>query len=175
MDQNFKYKKIIILGGSGSGKSTLANRIGLFTGYPVYHLDQLFLDSNWKLKDKEERINICKKEFLSKEFGVVDGNYHSTVIPRIEWSDLIIFLNVPTYIKLYRIFKRLIESIFGINTRKGVLGEAKANITWKHIKWVYNWNSSHVDKYLDLFKSIKDKKVLIIKEPMKLNLEELFK
>ena len=175
MDQNFKYKRIIILGGSGSGKSTLANRIGLFTGYPVYHLDKLFLDSKWQLKEKEERLNICRKEFLSKDVGVVDGNYSSLLSPRIEWSDLIIFINIPTYIKLYRIFKRLIESIFGINTRQGVLGEAKANINWKHIKWVYNWNRSHVDKYLNIFSSIKDKKVLIIKKPMKLDLEELFK
>jgi len=175
MEKNFKYKRIIILGGSGSGKSTLACRIGLFTGYPVYHLDKLFLDSNWKQKEKEEKVNICKNEFLSKDVGVVDGNYSSMLSPRIEWSDLIIFLNVPTYIKLYRIFQRLIESIFEINTRQGVLDEANANINWKHIKWVSNWNRSHVDKYLNIFSSIKEKKVLIIKEPMKLDLEELFK
>ncbi len=86
-----KYKRIIILGGSGSGKSTLVNRIGTCTNYPIYHLDNLLLNSDWSLKEKSEWLNICKKEFLYENTGVVDGNYSSVINERIDWADLIIF------------------------------------------------------------------------------------
>lgn len=101
-----KYKRIIILGGSGSGKSTLTNRISRYTGYPMYHLDNLLLNDKWTQKDKGEWLNICKKEFLSKGIGIVDGNYSSILPERIAWADLIIFINIPTYRHLFNIFKR---------------------------------------------------------------------
>ena len=61
MEKEFKYKRIIVLGGSGSGKSSLANRIGLYTGYHTYHLDNILLNSDWSMKDKSEWLGICKK------------------------------------------------------------------------------------------------------------------
>ncbi len=166
-----KYKKIIILGGSGSGKSTLANRISIYFNCPVYHLDNLFLNPDWNPKDKDKWEEVSK-EFLLKDTAVVEGNYTSALQVRINWADLIIYINTPTYIKLYRIFKRYFKIKLGLYKRLGRPEESKNVITWSFFIWVLNWDKTHRKVMLDLLKSVKDKKVLIISNPRELNIKD---
>jgi adenylate kinase family enzyme len=173
MLNNFKYKRIIILGGSGSGKSTLANRIGVYTGYPIYHLDNILLNSDWSQKEKIEWLNICKKEFLLKEIGVVDGNYSSVLPDRIEWADLIIFINVPTRRHLFNIFKRSLMVNLGLEKRHGMEEGRKDTVDLKFFKWVLNWNRTHKKEMLNLMKLIDNKKVIITNKPRKLDIQKL--
>ena len=168
-----KYKRIIILGGSGSGKSTLANRISLYIGYPIYHLDNLLLNSDWSQKEKSELLNICKKEFLSKDTGVVDGNYSLVLNERIDWADLIIFINVPTLRHLFNIFKRSIMVNLRLEKRHGMEKGRKNTIDLKFFKWVLNWNRSHKKEMFNLLESIKDKKIIVTDSPRKLDVEKL--
>lgn len=168
-----KYKRIIVLGGSGSGKSTLANRISIYTGYPLYHLDNLLLNSDWSQKEKSEWLNICKKEFLSKEIGVIDGNYSSVIKDRIEWADLIIFIDVPTPRHLFNIFKRSLMVNLGLEKRHGMEKGRKDTINLQFFKWVLNWNKIHKKEMFSLLESIKDKKVVITNSPRKLDIEKL--
>jgi len=175
MEKEFKYKRIIVLGGSGSGKSTLTNRIGLYTGYPMYHLDNLLLNSDWSQKEKSEWLNICKKEFLGEDIGIVDGNYSLVLNERIDWADLIIFIDVSTYRHLSNILKRMIGIKLGLEKRHGVSGDRKDKLDSKFFKWIINWNKGHKKKMFDILESIKDKKVVITKEPRKLDLEKLLK
>ena len=166
------YKRIIILGGIGSGKSTLANRIGLFTGYPVYHLDILTFDENRQRKSIED-CNIAFSRFLSKDTGVVDGNFISLLSSRIDWSDIIIFIDIPNYLQLYNFLGRNIKYFFKIDKGHGRPEGTKQNFI-KELIFCIGWNKKNRVKILDLLKSVKDKKVLIIKEPRKLDLKKLF-
>jgi adenylate kinase family enzyme len=173
MRKELKYKRIIVLGGSGSGKSSLATRIGEYTQYPIYHLDSLLLNSDWSMKDKSEWLGICEKKFLREDFGVVDGNYGSVLEKRIDWADLIIFINVPTYRHLFNIFKRSFMVNLGLEKRHGMEEGRKDTIDLKFFKWVLNWNRSHKKKMFAILESIKDKKVVITNEPRKLNIIKL--
>ncbi|MFA6251457.1 MAG: hypothetical protein WC603_02420 [Candidatus Paceibacterota bacterium] len=170
-----KYKRIIVLGGSGSGKSTLANRISIYTGYPIYHLDNLLLNSDWSMKEKSEWLNICKNEFLSKEIGVVDGNYSSVLEARIKWSDLIIFVDMPTRLHLFNVLKRAIRVSLKLEKRHGTSSDKKETVDYKFLKWILNWNRSHRKKMFAILESIKDKRVVITNSPRKLNIEKLLK
>jgi len=167
------YKRIIILGGSGSGKSTLANRISLYTGYPIYHLDNILLNSDWSQKEKSEWLNICRKKFLSKDTGVVDGNYSSVLNERIDWADLIIFINVSTRRQLFSIFKRSLMVNLGLEKRHGMEKGRKDTVDFKFFKWVLNWNRSHKKKMFSILESIKDKEVIVTNSPRNLNIEKL--
>lgn len=172
---NFKYKRIIILGGSGSGKSTLSERISHFTGYPLYHLDAMLHDSNWNKIDKEKWPEICKEKILTNDIAVVDGNYTSFLEDRVNWADLIIFIKLSTFTLLYRNIKRFIKIELGLEKRKGTLEEHKNIFTRRHFLWVLNWNRNSRKKVFLILDSIKNKKFLIIKEPRKLDLEKLLK
>ncbi len=170
-----KYKRIIILGGSGSGKSTLANRISLYTGYSIYHLDNILLNSDWSQKEKSEWLNICKEEFLSEDTGVVDGNYSSVLNERIDWADLIIFINVPSYRHLLNIIKRTIRVNLKLEKRYGTSVDRKEKLDLKFLKWILNWNKGHKKKMFDILESIKDKEVFITDNPKKLDINKLLK
>lgn len=169
---NFKYKRILILGGPGSGKSTLAERMHEYTLYPVYHIDAMLHDSNWKVKPKEEWDNYFKV-FLNEEKAIVDGNYSSVMESRIEWSDLIIFIKLGTPKRMLRILNRYLKKKLSFDDHLGVPIGAKEKLGFDFISWSLRWNLCHRKQMKELLNSIKDKKVLIIKEPKKLDLEEL--
>lgn len=168
-----KYKKIIVLGGSGAGKSTLANRIGLYTKYPVYHLDNLLLNDDWSRKEKGEWLDICKSEFLSKDAGVVDGQYSHVLEERITWADLIIYIDVPAYIQLSNVVKRLIRVNMGIEKRHGTSKDKKEKFNIEFYRWILFWNKGHRKEMLVKLESITNKKVLITNCQRKLNIEKL--
>lgn len=172
MLKDFKYKRIIILGGSGSGKSTLAKRISLYTEYPVFHLDEILLNSDWNAKDKDKREELSQ-QFLSKDEGIVEGNYLSCLPNRIKWSDLIIFIKVSNKVTLYRILRRAIRCNCGLEENYGVPKGSHTGISISFIFWALKYNNSLRDKILSILKPIKDKKTLIIKNPKKLDIKKL--
>ena len=169
-----KFKKIIILGGSGSGKSTLASKISLYTGYPIYHLDSFLHDSNWLKKDKDKWEEIQGK-LLVEEVGIIDGNYTSILPNRIKWADLIIFIDMPVCVLLYRNFLRFIKIELGLENKIGTPNEARNIIRFSHLLWVLNWSKNSKKKVFSMIESIKDKKVIITNNPKELDMDKLLK
>lgn len=172
MEQNFRYKKIVILGGPGSGKSTLANRMGLFTKYPIYHLDDILLDLNWEKKDEnnwENRIN----QILSLDCGIIEGHYPKNLNKRVEWADLIIFIDVSNFIHILRFTKRYFKIRLKVENSCGWPQKAKEKFSLRIMGWVCFWNKKYRGEIVSILKLFKDKKIVIIKEPRKLDLEEL--
>jgi adenylate kinase family enzyme len=167
------YKKVIIIGGGGAGKSTLADRIGTYTGYPVYHLDNLLLDSNWVMKDKSKWEEISQI-FLTKDSGIVDGNYSSSMPNRVKWAQVIIYIDISTHVQLWRIVSRYVKNKLGLDKRYGFPDGSKEKMDMKFILWTYHWNSNHREKLLSMLGLEKDKKVLIIKEARSLDIKSLF-
>jgi len=98
-------KRVMIIGSCGAGKSILAQKLQKKINLPLYHLDQLYWKENWTETPKEEWQLIAKK-LVDKEEWIIDGNYGSTMDLRLNRADTIIYLNVPTYIALYRVIKR---------------------------------------------------------------------
>lgn len=166
-----KYKRIIILGGSGSGKSTLANRISVYTGYPIYHLDKLTFNADRKRKSISECEEISK-QFLLNDNGIVDGNYLISLPERIKWTDFIIYIDIPAYLQLYRFIGRNIKYFFGIENGYGRPENTKQDFI-KELLLCIGWNINHRKKIFSLLESIKDKKVVITNRPRKLDIEKL--
>ena len=109
---NVKPVNVIhILGGSGSGTTTLAKEISERYGYIHLDTDDYF----WKktdppytdIRDVIERQNMLKKSIDAAEKCVISGSltgWGDMLIPRF---DLVIYLFVPTDIRI----KRLKENI----------------------------------------------------------------
>lgn len=167
------YKKIVILGGSGSGKSTLASKIGKYTGYPTYHLDALFLESDFSMKDKALWPEISNV-FLKQDVGVVEGNYSSNIPLRIKWADLIIFIDTPTWLQLFRIIRRFLYVKFGKENRVGTHSESKEKMKLNFLIWVLKWNRTRRNKTLKILEEqALNKKVVIINRLNNLDLKKL--
>lgn len=96
--------KIYVIGGSGNGKSFLGKKISEKTGISNFDLDDLHLNSSPKERDEE------LKKILNFDKWVIDGTYtENWIIPILEKSDFIVWLDMPAWLKLFRFFKRTLK------------------------------------------------------------------
>lgn len=99
-------RRIAIIGSPGAGKSTLARAIGARTGLPVIHLDQLHWEPGWT--EPEERVWQARvAQAAEGERWIIDGNYGGTMETRFARADLVLWLDFPTALCLWRIGKRI--------------------------------------------------------------------
>ena len=98
-------RKIAIIGCGGAGKSTLAHRLGDVLGLPVVHLDQHYWRPGWVEPDKAT-FHAQLAELLAADAWVLDGNYSGTLEVRAAAADVVVFLDFPRALCLYRVFAR---------------------------------------------------------------------
>ena len=99
-------QRIMIIGGPGSGKSTLARALGARLGLPVVHIDPMFWEPGWVQRDVgQTRAMIAAA--AAKKVWIFEGNSSANYAGRAARADLIVFLDLPRPLRLWRIAKRL--------------------------------------------------------------------
>jgi adenylate kinase family enzyme len=116
-------KRVNVIGTSGSGKTTLAHRIAVAIDAPVIPLDAVFHQPDWTpLPDDEFRQRVTAA--IAPDRWVVDGNY--SPVRGVVWgsADVIVWLDVPKLLAMWRVTHRTV--LRGI-TKRGL------------------WNGNHED------------------------------
>lgn len=127
--------KIQLIGYSGAGKSTLAAKLGQHYKIPVCHLDTIQFLPNWQVRDPASFIRILG-DFLAKhDSWVIDGNYSNYLQDqRLQEADLILFMDFPLYLSLYRVIKRYLT--FRGKTRASMTVGCPERLDWEFLWWV---------------------------------------
>ena len=99
--------KIAIVGNSGSGKSTFTYELHRMLNIPLYYLDQHFWKPGWQRPDRSKFARI-HHELCDRDSWIIEGMAIRYFDYRAERADIIIFLDIPLWRCLYRIFKRAI-------------------------------------------------------------------
>ncbi|AZN40988.1 DNA topology modulation protein [Paenibacillus albus] len=128
--------RILIIGSPGSGKSTLAQQLGRTWLLPVIHLDTYFWKPNWVMTEDEEWDRIIAQLTMQEQW-IIDGNYSRTMDKRIERADLVILLDLPRWLCMYRIFKRRV--MFHKKTRPDMNEGCQEKIDWAFVKFVWSY------------------------------------
>ncbi|MEM1321240.1 MAG: hypothetical protein AAGG75_13375 [Bacteroidota bacterium] len=126
-------KRVLVIGCSGSGKSTFATELARRTGLELIHLDQHYWKPHWIEPSKAEWTSISH-QLTQKDHWVMDGNYGSTMDQRIERADTVIYLNMPTWLCLYRILKRWLQ--FRGRTRPSLPSDCPEKMDWTFFHYV---------------------------------------
>lgn len=156
--------KIAIIGNAGSGKSTLGVKLHKKLGLPLYHLDQHFWKPGWIEPDRAEWEEKHNKLCDTEGDWIIEGASTRFFAYRAQAADTIIFLDIPTYKCLYRVFKRAIK-----NWRREYFASAKGcperGPSWKFLSWVWNFHKSQkprIEVILDSAKT-EGKKVFVVR------------
>lgn len=120
--------RINVVGTAGSGKSTVGKRIAERLNVPYIQLDELFWKPNWAESTDEELFPKLEKA-LSADDWVLDGNYSRT--QPIKWKrvQMVVYLDLPFHIVLYRIIKRSLVRGF----KNEELWAGNKETVWKHL------------------------------------------
>ncbi len=120
--------RINVVGTSGSGKSTFSKRLAERLNVPYIRLDELHWKPDWTASTgKELFANLEKK--LTPDGWVLDGNYTRTIPVKWKRVQLVIYLDLPFALVLYRIIKRSLYR--GI--RREELWHGNRESVWRHL------------------------------------------
>jgi adenylate kinase family enzyme len=136
--------RIHIIGGPGSGKTTLARQLAAKHGFPHVELDTLFWDNadggyavRRDPKERDRRLAL----FVEGESWVVEGVYWGWCQPSFERADQIILLDMPTWIRQWRLGLRFIKRRMGLekSTKKETFKGC-----WETARWNARWNRDNL-------------------------------
>ena len=145
--------RINIVGTSGCGKSTVGKHIAERLNVPYIQLDELFWKPNWAESTDEELYPKLEKS-LSADEWVLDGNYNRTTSIKWKRVQMVVYIDLPFHIVLYRIIRRSL--LRGIRNEE--LWHGNKETLWKHlftrdsmILWTIKRFSMNRKRYTELF------------------------
>lgn len=156
--------RIMVIGSAGSGKSTLAQKLGEMFNLPVIHLDKYFWRPNWVPTPNNDWDKIVE-EITMEEQWIIDGNYSRTMDIRMKRADLIIYLDMPRRLCMYRIFKR--RAMYHKRSRPDMNEDCPEKLDLDFIKWVWNYRKRSRIQTLERLAQVKNQKKIIIVQTRK--------
>lgn len=155
-------KRILIIGSGGAGKSTLARQLAATTGLPVVHLDALYWRSGWAETPKSEWQAIVAEQVSQPEW-IMDGNFKGTLDLRLAACDTILFLDLPPWLCVWQILKRLLT--YWGQTRPDMAPGCDERISAEFLHWVCTYRRRQRPRIMATLAAAQDqgKQVLILR------------
>ncbi|WP_342599298.1 DNA topology modulation protein [Psychrobacillus sp. FSL H8-0483] len=160
--EQLKHKRILIIGSSGAGKSTLSTKLAEKWNLPLVHLDALFWNAGWVPTPKPEFLKKIKMT-LEEDEWIMDGNFDSTLELRAKYADLIIFLDFPKVLCMYRILKR--AWVHRGKTRPDMAPGCNEKIDMEFVKWVWRFPKDVRPGTLKILRETKQVDICILQNP----------
>ncbi len=101
--------RILVIGSPGAGKSTFARALAARTGLPLVHLDREYWQPGWVEPDKAA-WRAAVAAMVAAPRWIIDGCYTGTLPLRLTAAELVIFLDLPPWLCVGRIVRRVIAS-----------------------------------------------------------------
>jgi adenylate kinase family enzyme len=130
-------RRIMVMGPPGGGKSTLARQLAACHGVPVFHLDQAYHLPGW-VPAPRETFRAEVERIAALPGWVIDGNYSETIDCRLRAADTLIYLDIPAWLTLARILRRIATS-YG-QERVDMASGCREQLSLEFLHFAWNWN-----------------------------------
>jgi adenylate kinase family enzyme len=133
-----EMRKVLVIGVGGAGKSTFAVQMGKITGLPVVHLDEVYWEPGW-VEPSPEKWRAAVRELVAQDSWIIDGNYGGTMDIRLAAADMVIFLDVPPWVALWRVIRRW--AAHRGEVRPGMAPGCEERLSWAFLMWILRYRS----------------------------------
>jgi len=140
-------QRILVIGCGGAGKSTLSRQLGARLGLPVLHLDAFYWRPGWVESGSEDWARQVA-ELISREAWVMDGNFASSLPERLAACDSVVFLDMPRWRCLWRVFWRVLRHHGEV--RPDMAEGCPEQLDWTFVRWVWNFPRDVRPRLLEL-------------------------
>lgn len=134
----------MIVGQPGSGKSTLARRLGDLTGLPVLHMDRIHWTPGWIERPRTERI-VMVKEHEARDRWIIEGGLSETWPNRRARADLLIWLDIPTVMRLLGVLQRRV-TYRGGESRPDLPRNCPERLDLEFLRWIWKTRRTHRER-----------------------------
>lgn len=131
-------RRVALIGPCGSGKSTLARELAPRMDLPLIHMDQLGWRAGWVETEKAE-LHASLAAAVARDAWLIEGNYGSTLAPRLERADTVIYLDFPIRLCLWRLIRRILTHRG--RARPDMPEGCPERFDLAFLWYVINWNS----------------------------------
>jgi len=131
-------RRVLIIGPCGSGKSTLACELAPRLGLSLIHMDQLGWQPGWVEATKAD-LRARVETAVAGEAWLIEGNYGSVLLPRLERADLVLYLDFPIRLCLSRLIRRIVSHRG--RSRPDMPAGCPERFDAAFFWYVMNWNS----------------------------------
>lgn len=134
----------MVVGCAGAGKSTITVAFNRAYGLPIVHLDRLYWKPGWVRSPHEEWERVVTG-LIAEDEWIHDGNYDTTLALRLPRADLVVFVDPPRRVCLYRAVKRRI-----VGSRIHDMPGCPPNIDREFLRYVWRFPKDHRPQLLEL-------------------------
>ena len=159
-------KRIMIVGAPGSGKSTLARQLGEATGLPVFHMDQIHWKAGWVERPLDEKVPMAH-EVEAGERWIFEGGLSATYENRAAQAHMIIWLDLPMVVRLFRVFKRICT--YRGETRPDLPEGCPEHLNFEFLHYIVTTNRRHRAKLKDLIERHSDTPIVHLRSGSDVN------
>ena len=153
-------RRILIIGSAGAGKTVLSLQLGELLRLPVVHLDALHWLPGWEKPPRDAWLQIVD-ELIQRDSWIMDGNYDSTLEPRLEACDTVVLLDLPRALCLYRVLKRSLAH-HG-RPRPDLNEECREQLPDREfISWIWNYPKRNIPRVRALLQRHEGRKTIFV-------------
>lgn len=167
--------KILIIGSPGAGKSTLSRQLIQHYQLPALHLDRLWHATDYSESAREQFHADLAAFMAASDCWLIDGNYAGSLPLRLVQADLVIWLDFPPLLCLYRVLKRSLTTRLTGRKRPDMAEAFQERFDKEYLdflKFVWHFPRQTKPRLLEVLEQF-DGQLLVLKKPADCRLESL--